>query len=98
MSGAMLLMSTHLAVFTRCSDVGGYDLRIDYRQMLPVTLSKAEEAWLTGLLTERGLQQSSYSVVRAANGKRGTTVGLTIFSAKGQRPLKISTTFWMPVA
>ena len=44
------------AVFTRCYDVGGYDLLIDYQQMPPVALSKAEEEWLTTLLVERGLQ------------------------------------------
>ncbi len=44
------------AVFSRCYDVGGYDLLIDYRQDPPVSLDKAEEEWLVALLVESGLR------------------------------------------
>jgi hypothetical protein len=48
------------AVFTRCYDVGGYDLLIDYSQPPPVPLSDDEKTWLANLLQEKrlaGLQQ-----------------------------------------
>ncbi|MBI3960770.1 MAG: DUF4058 family protein [Chloroflexi bacterium] len=38
------------AVFTRCYDVGGYDLLIDYTQPPPVSLSPADEEWIAALL------------------------------------------------
>ena len=44
------------AVFTRCYDVGGYDLLIDYGQLPNVSLSDVEKAWLVNLLQEKGLQ------------------------------------------
>lgn len=44
------------AVFTRCYDVGGYDLLLDYRQPPPVELSEAEEKWMAALLEEKGLR------------------------------------------
>lgn len=40
------------AVFTRCYDVGGYDLLIDYSKPPAAPLSQAELAWLTALLQE----------------------------------------------
>jgi len=40
------------AVFTRCYDIGGYDLLIDYTQPPPVSLSLADEEWLAALLTK----------------------------------------------
>lgn len=46
------------AVFTRSYDIGGYDLLIDYGQMPPVSLSKAEQEWLTNLLNESGIRQT----------------------------------------
>jgi hypothetical protein len=48
------------AVFTRCYDVGGYDLLIDYSQPPPVPLSDDEKTWLANLLQEKrlaGVQQ-----------------------------------------
>jgi len=44
------------AVFTRCYDVGGYDLLIDYTQPPPVALHSAEMAWLNSLLREKELR------------------------------------------
>lgn len=44
------------AVFTRCYDVGGYDLLVDYTQPPPVALDSAEMAWLDGLLREKELR------------------------------------------
>ncbi len=43
-------------VFTRCYDVGSYDLLIDYGQAPPVALNDAEAAWLRALLVEHGLR------------------------------------------
>lgn len=40
------------AVFTRCYDVGGYDLLIDYSKPPDVPLSQAELDWLTAWLQE----------------------------------------------
>lgn len=39
-------------VFTRCYDIGGYDLLVDYSQPPPVTLSPEDEAWQIALLSE----------------------------------------------
>lgn len=44
------------SVFTRCYDVGGYDLLLDYRRAPPVKLSEAEEEWLVALLSEKGFR------------------------------------------
>ena len=44
------------AVFTRCYEVGGYDLLIDYQQAPPVALNKAEAEWMTTLLVDQGLR------------------------------------------
>jgi hypothetical protein len=41
------------AVFTRCYDVGGYDLLIDYAQGPPIELSEAELAWLRAHLQQQ---------------------------------------------
>lgn len=45
------------AVFTRCYDVGGYDLLVDYSQPPPVELTPDDEAWrvalLSGLISEK---------------------------------------------
>lgn len=38
------------AVFTRCYDVGGYDLLIDYSKPPPVPLSDAKKEWVAKLL------------------------------------------------
>jgi hypothetical protein len=38
------------AVFTRCYEVGGYDLLIDYTQLPPVSLSDSEKEWVANLL------------------------------------------------
>lgn len=46
------------AVFTRCYEVGGYDLLINYQQNPPVSLNKAEEAWLVDLLVQEGLRNN----------------------------------------
>lgn len=43
-------------VFTRCYEVGGYDLLIDYRQPPPVTLRDEELVWVEQLLQEKGLR------------------------------------------
>ena len=43
-------------VFTRCYDVGGYDLMIDYGAEPPVSLSEAELAWLNECLVQQGLR------------------------------------------
>jgi len=47
------------AVFTRCYDIGGYDLLIDYAQDPPVPLDETELAWLTTYLKEQGARPSS---------------------------------------
>ena len=44
------------AVFTRCYDIGGYDLLIDYSQLPDASLNDRETAWLVDLLQEKGLQ------------------------------------------
>ncbi len=44
------------AIFTRCYDVGSYDLMIDYTQEPRATLSETEERWVNALLTEQGLR------------------------------------------
>lgn len=44
------------AVFTRCYDIGGYDLLIDYSRPPNAPLSEAESAWLTTLLKQRNPQ------------------------------------------
>ncbi len=44
-------------VFTRCYDVGGYDLLVDYAQAPPVELSEAEAGWLETHLREQGIRQ-----------------------------------------
>jgi len=46
-------------VFTRCYEVGGYDLLIDYRQPPPVPLRDEELVWVEQLLQEKGLRQSA---------------------------------------
>lgn len=46
------------AVFTRCYDVGGYDLLIDYHQPPDVPLSQAELDWLQKTLTNQTLRVS----------------------------------------
>lgn len=46
------------AVFTRCYDVGGYDLLIDYSQPPDVPLSEAELVWLQETLTNQTLRVS----------------------------------------
>jgi hypothetical protein len=43
------------AVFTRCYDVGGYDLLIDYSQPPPVPLRDEEMVWVANLLQEKRL-------------------------------------------
>lgn len=45
------------AVFSRCYDVGGYDLMIDYSRPPAVPLRDEEAAWLANLLQEKGLRQ-----------------------------------------
>jgi hypothetical protein len=47
------------AVFTRCYDMGGYDLLIDYSQPPDVPLKDAEKSWTANLLQEKGLQVNS---------------------------------------
>lgn len=47
------------AVFSRCYDVGGYDLLIDYSRQPAVPLRDEEAAWLANLLQERGLRARS---------------------------------------
>lgn len=44
------------AVFTRCYDVGGYDLLIDYAKAPSTSLSKGEQTWMEALLQEKGLR------------------------------------------
>jgi hypothetical protein len=44
------------AVFTRCYDVGGYDLLVDYRQPPPVELSLEDKKWMETLLREREMR------------------------------------------
>ncbi len=46
------------AVFTRCYDVGGYDLLIDYSQPPDVPLSEDELVWLQETLTNQSLRVS----------------------------------------
>ncbi len=45
-------------VFTRCYDVGGYDLLIDYTQPPPVELSEAEAEWAQNHLQAQGLGEA----------------------------------------
>lgn len=45
-------------VFTRCYDVGGYDLLIDYSKPPDVPLSEAERVWLQETLTNQTLMVS----------------------------------------
>ncbi len=47
------------AVLTRCYDVGGYDLLLDYSKPPPVSLSRAEEEWMEALLLEKGFRTAS---------------------------------------
>jgi len=47
------------AVFTRCYDVGGYDLVIDYGQPPDVPLKDEEKSWVANLLQGKGLQLST---------------------------------------
>ena len=47
------------AVFSRCYDVGSYDLLIDYSRPPAVLLRDEETAWLANLLQEKGLRQPS---------------------------------------
>lgn len=47
------------AVFTRCYDVGGYDLLIDYAQPPTVQLSPEDETWRITLLSEQNLQKQN---------------------------------------
>ena len=44
------------AVFSRCYDMGDYDLLLDYSKPPPVSLSKAENEWMEALLLEKGLR------------------------------------------
>ncbi|MBX3051852.1 MAG: DUF4058 family protein [Caldilineaceae bacterium] len=44
------------AVFTRCYDVGGYDLLVDYSQPPPVTLEGADKEWMDNLLLAKELR------------------------------------------
>ena len=44
------------AVFTRCYDVGGYDLLIDYSHLPDTPMQDEEKAWLVNLLQEKGLR------------------------------------------
>jgi hypothetical protein len=44
------------AVFSRCYDIGGYDLFIDYSEEPDVPLTAAESAWLDEYLQEKGLR------------------------------------------
>ncbi len=46
------------AVFTRCYDVGGYDLLIDYTQPPPVELNEEEVAWLQTYLQQLGVRHA----------------------------------------
>lgn len=46
-------------VFTRCYDVGGYDLMINYQEEPRVTLKETELSWLNQHLQERGIRQSN---------------------------------------
>ena len=43
-------------VFSRCYDVGGYDLLLDYGKEPPVSLSQTEAEWVAALLSEKGLR------------------------------------------
>ncbi|RLT45297.1 MAG: DUF4058 family protein [Chloroflexi bacterium] len=40
-------------VFTRCYDIGGYDLLVDYSQPPPVTLDSTDKEWMETLLHEK---------------------------------------------
>ena len=44
------------AVFTRCYDIGGYDLFIDYTQPPPVELDDADREWMKSLLAEKEMR------------------------------------------
>jgi hypothetical protein len=44
------------AVFTRCYEVGGYDLLIDYRAEPPVTLPAEDLTWLQTQLQSTGFR------------------------------------------
>jgi hypothetical protein len=46
------------AIFTRCYEIGSYDLMIDYIQEPRVTLREAEATWVKTHLTEQGLRTS----------------------------------------
>lgn len=46
------------AVFTRCYDIGGYDLLVDYSQPPPVPLSPADKEWMAQLLQETRQEQA----------------------------------------
>lgn len=46
------------AVFTRCYDIGGYDLLVDYRQPPPVELSLEDKEWMEQLLQEARQNQA----------------------------------------
>ncbi len=45
-------------VFSRCYELGSYDLLLDYRKPPPVSLSKAEEEWMEALLVEKGFREA----------------------------------------
>lgn len=45
------------AVFTRCYDIGSYDLLVDYSQPPPIQLSQEDEAWRVALLSEQNRQE-----------------------------------------
>lgn len=44
------------SVFTRCYEIGSYDLLIDYARLPPVSLDSQETAWMQIYLQEKGLQ------------------------------------------
>jgi hypothetical protein len=43
-------------ILNRCYDMGGYEDEVNYRRNPKVPLSKADEEWANGLLSERGLR------------------------------------------
>jgi hypothetical protein len=43
-------------VFSRCYDVGSYDLLLNYRNAPPVSLSQAEDEWMAAFLLEKGIR------------------------------------------
>ena len=45
-------------VFSRCYEMGDYDLLLDYSKPPPVSLSKAEEEWMEALLVEKGFRET----------------------------------------